>query len=729
MNGISFIIPIGIENDFNLKVLERLKNLYYCYLKNNTKQTEFIISECGSSKQNKTLIEQFCNENNINFTTLNNNKFSLSESRNNGVLAAKYSHICFLDVDLRFDNNFIDKIFNIFSIKNMANDKKSFFTIPVYYLTKEYSEILEKSADYNMLVNKIGYEHILNINDNIEIYSPISSVCIVNRFHYLSIGGTNPIYDGHGFEDFDLYYRLLSENNQIEKPSNYLIDKKTYQTVSYDGLRAMFYVLGNITRQLNSSLYTVHIWHERPKSSSFYKPNKNREIYKTIFTNFDKTHYHPYPISYKKTNILFFGIQNDNASNIIRDFTIHLGNIIYAKETDFFYEKFDNISFKKFIAQENISIVIFPNPYANHRRLEIYNFCKQEKIKFYCFERGALPDSWFLDPNGFNYDSNSYQIYLNKLNEEQINITKSYINNLLNTDNYLEKQNQKYGKEFLISKYGIKSKKVLFVPLQRPSDTVIQYFKGDIIESMEHFCNIIDNLANELKKRNWVVVVKKHPLEKEIYNFKNAIIVEDNTNIIDCLEVANSVALINSGVGIYAMLMKKPCFIFGNAFYELSNVNYKITNLSINNIINNICSINKIDEDKMLEFIYFLKFKFYSFAIAKTKEVRQNDGSNRTITYSLDFYELRINNDLVYSYERKNDKNIPRTSIVFEKFHLDFYNKSKTKQNNNVVNKPKNKSIKRLIKKFIKNPYLFCYDSKYKIVNSAKVLFKNTIWK
>jgi hypothetical protein len=32
----------------------------------------------------------------------------------------------------------------------------------------------------------------------------------------------------------------------------------------------------------------------------------------------------------------------------------------------------------------------------------------KKNIPFIVFDRGALPDSWFLDHNGFNYDSKSY---------------------------------------------------------------------------------------------------------------------------------------------------------------------------------------------------------------------------------------------------------------------------------------------------------------------------------
>ena len=118
--------------------------------------------------------------------------------------------------------------------------------------------------------------------------------------------------------------------------------------------------------------------------------------------------------------------------------------------------------------------------------------------------------------------------------------------------------------------------------MQRPSDTVIKYMAGDS-GGFDAFVDAIDSLANELRKKGWVVLCKKHPLETEFKTLKYARYVPDDTNIISLLELADRVALINSGVGLYAMMLEKPCYIFGNAFYSIDGVNYKVPSINLEN--------------------------------------------------------------------------------------------------------------------------------------------------
>lgn len=484
---------------------------------------------------------------------------------------------------------------------------------------------------------------------------------------------------------------------------------------------------------LGGGIFTLHIWHTHVKTSSFYQKNKNREIYKELFKEFDTTFSHPAPLSLKNQNIAFFGKENTAASNCIKDFLVHLGNIFYVYEEEF-KNNFE-ILFLEFLKLKNITIVIFSNPYGNAKRLKIYEYCKENNIKFYCFDRGALPDSWFLD-SGFNYDSKSYK-KLSSLDNKQIEKTKKYINNVLNSDIFLETQGSRVGKDYLSHKYKLHNKKIIFVPLQRPSDTVIKYFSN---LSMNEFCEIIDDLALKLKVLGYEFIIKKHPLENEIYSFKNAIILDNNTNIIDALDLCDCVCLLNSGVGVYAMMMNKPCFIFANAFYELDGVNYKITSYNIDEISQKIINSFVVDEAKVLEFIYFLRYKFYSFAVAKTKSRKEVDNSLRTITYSLDFYELRIDGEDVFIYDRVENKPISITSPIYERFRLDLITKGMqtgvqksnlhldVNTNNEIVvqiqKNNKKRRISSLIRKFRANPYMFFADSKYKIINKMKYFFK-----
>ncbi|RAZ45650.1 capsular polysaccharide export protein, LipB/KpsS family [Campylobacter hyointestinalis] len=47
----------------------------------------------------------------------------------------------------------------------------------------------------------------------------------------------------------------------------------------------------------------------------------------------------------------------------------------------------------------------------------------------------------------------------------------------------------------------------------------------------------------------------------------------DNANLIDLLELCDAVLTLNSGVGLYAILVKKSCIVCANAFYRFDNLN------------------------------------------------------------------------------------------------------------------------------------------------------------
>ena len=112
----------------------------------------------------------------------------------------------------------------------------------------------------------------------------------------------------------------------------------------------------------------------------------------------------------------------------------------------------------KYLKKFLISYVLYPNPYGNTMRLSIYEFVRKMGIAYVCWERGALPDSWFFDTNGFNYDSSSYdEKHWNKpLSIEDKEATEKYIKELLVGKNTLESQGYCWGVLELRRKLGIR---------------------------------------------------------------------------------------------------------------------------------------------------------------------------------------------------------------------------------------------------------------------------------
>lgn len=176
-----------------------------------------------------------------------------------------------------------------------------------------------------------------------------------------------------------------------------------------------------------------------------------------------------------------------------------------------------------------------------------------KNISYLCFDRGALSDSWFFDKRGFNADSNSYdeKYWDRDLNEEELSQIKDYIHTQIFVEqDYLEKQGKKQEIAVLKKKLNLKqNKKIVFVPLQVENDTVIKYFTKEPF-TYESFLNIIDDLAKKYQNTH-IFIAKKHPLSLKISKqFKNFLLIQDDTNFINFLELCDLVLTLNSGVGV-----------------------------------------------------------------------------------------------------------------------------------------------------------------------------------
>lgn len=316
-----------------------------------------------------------------------------------------------------------------------------------------------------------------------------------------------------------------------------------------------------------------------------------------------------------------------------------LDSVVYKSEHDFpkVAELVD------FVKDNNIGQVLMPNPYGNNKRLACYRKLKECNIPTIASDRGALPDSWFFD-SGFNFDSDSYhpKSWDFQLTKEEEEFTQNYINTFKLGNESLEKQGTRIGGEALVKKLGLENKNIVFVPLQRPNDTVIKFFAG-FAGSVPKFIDKIHEIESEINhiSNNWVFLLKKHPLETEYFptKTKNIMYVSDDTNVYDLIEASNSVILINSGVGINSLLYGKKVLCLGDAFYAHNGL--AISCKSIGDVIKHLESTYFPDNTKLLRFTHHLLTSVYSFGKFHTKLV--SDGNAfRNETYAIDFYSVRF---------------------------------------------------------------------------------------
>lgn len=94
---------------------------------------------------------------------------------------------------------------------------------------------------------------------------------------------------------------------------------------------------------------------------------------------------------------------------------------------------------------------VIPIYHQNIKKLTIYKLLKANGIKLFTSDRGALPNSWFFDPNGFNANSSSYHLdnWNHPITEEREERVQVYIKAHIETDNIIGKQGLMVGGDAL----------------------------------------------------------------------------------------------------------------------------------------------------------------------------------------------------------------------------------------------------------------------------------------
>jgi len=181
-------------------------------------------------------------------------------------------------------------------------------------------------------------------------------------------------------------------------------------------------------------------------------------------------------------------------------------------------------------------------------------------------------------------------------------------------------------KDIDVSKFD----KVVFVPFQLPNDVVITNFAG-FAKNQDNFVKLIQRLAAENPKI--LFLYKNHPIEKVLNTQTDNLINVDKYHFKACLNICDSVFLINSGVGLQAMFYGKPVFAFGDTFYSFEGINHNITNTD--QILPLLNSDFEVDMVKVQRFIYWLHFKFYSSVVWESIPNCNNSKLHKVNTFRL----------------------------------------------------------------------------------------------
>ncbi len=663
MSKIKLSLVICLRSDFDLSFqIKCLRNI--AALKKNI-EVEIIVTGAFYDKDYLT-INQLCEE--LGYGYLN---YTNSLSPTYGLMlnfAAQHATgelLIFHDVNIISWHGIYDDIFDESSVLNMCSQVKNFIIIPCLFTSKNFSDriLLNNSKKY---LRQISVTYIqYGLGNDLLCFDPAASVIVVNTHHFLSISGFNTkIKDEYGIK-IELINRLRRENEIFFNSNKYydnhydrsnLRDYEFYYEFSAYGMRALFaglIMFGLTDGSKNLSLLGI--------TKEFNVVLEEMNAYDLQYDTrlpLDKLHH--------MQNVLVLWDCGSIYTYILRQVFPYLGKIINVHPN-----KFNTTEvFKSYLLQNKITRVILFNPYLDETTRILYNKIRALRVPYYVFERGALPDSWFFDENGFNADSVTYS----PVNWENIVLTMvelnrvdSYVLNLIDSGNTLEFNHPRKGaaltRKHIDQQCDSFNKKILFISLQRDIDTVTNFFAGTV-KNYDGFIGFVNEILLQIDLSKWVIVAKKHPLEKDNISFCKSVYYMNDAHIYDLLEVSDKVLLLNSGVGVLGMLFNKHVIHVGEAFYSHPQINSYAPNSQT--ALTAILGDFTPDSLLIKKFIYYLKFRVYSFGIAKTSERTNDDGSRMSVTDDINFYELRLPKIGEYKFNinyRKIPENSPLHNI------------------------------------------------------------------
>ena len=681
---------------------------------------ERIFVDQGSPELVASAVRSACEHHNIRYINLGKGElpFSIGACRNFAVQLAQGEFVSFQDVDLIGACELLPKLEEKLSDPQLPYNHLE--TIPCFYLTREASEkYLTLSPS---IAAKWVYESYLEGDSSvIQMAAPATSCLVARRDFYLAEGGVRDEFFGHGYEDFELMNRMGYRSRRFVRPEVFLSHTHRYDSLEYRGYRTYFSMFGR--QNLAEKIFYIHLYHETVEDKNYRARNaKNRQLFERLVREFEDTLDAPPALDDLNANdiTLCIGSRNGLPFRGIRQAIPYLGRVIYRHETEF--SSVEDLD--QYIKENNISRLLFLTPYGNEARLNLYRWARGVEFPFVVFDRGAFPDSWFFDAGGFNSESSSYQPsnWRRELSPTERDSVDKYLHELCSSDVTLETNGDRVGAYEFRRRFNLLDKKVLFVPLQRPGDSVIKYLSGNV-QGVEHFCDEISKTIRQLPS-NWRVVVKAHPLEETSPAIDGAILLPSDTHVYDAISAADAVATINSGVGLLSLCFGKSVYCFGAAFY--SHPGLARTVGSAEELRQSLTSGGSVDRESVREFVYFLRNRFYSYANTSYR-IEKHEGGARSVAVHLDFYQIVLPwRDPVYLRHRTVEANA--SAPIYDYYRGYFARRISNSRvgatQGNVAGRVNRKTsvaanphrsfsdrFNRKLRKFFKNPKLFFRDA------------------
>ncbi|ECP6446778.1 glycosyltransferase [Campylobacter jejuni] len=384
---LSVIIPFGLSKErpyIEERVIEKAK-----YFKSD-ENIEFIFVEGYSSKNHE--LKNFIQANHhIYLKDMEQKAFSQGKCRNLGASCAHSNVLLFLDVDCYISLDNFGKILKLIQIKNISQNINALIVLPVVYLNKEANEKLKQYNDkfWDILIQE---DLFTARNTWVKFFAPSStSSIVINKHQFLRLGGNDENFIGHGYEDFDLFARILKACVSFEKmPTNLSYDARNWNFFNFKGFRSWFSLLGY--EACFYGIYMYHFYHIEPNQNAYMQnKDKNHQFFYKHLKNIKKHDLKPLQVFKAKGEKVLMLFKDQNYD--FKDISVYVGEIIYKNISDFFIDK--ELKYElllNFLQQEKITKIFLDA--SIKLQFDDIDYCD-----IFYFQKGILPHSWFFTKN------------------------------------------------------------------------------------------------------------------------------------------------------------------------------------------------------------------------------------------------------------------------------------------------------------------------------------------
>lgn len=198
--------------------------------------------------------------------------FSIGRLRDAGAEAAPDGIILFHDVDFFAPRPVYRRLAAAFDAAGLSHEPHAFACAPVAFLSRLGTQVARMAPRRIWPTLPRPRAERIGLVDRVVL---CSSAIALHRRTLLDAGGHDPVFHGHGAEDFELMHRLSQRYPKGARPLDYHRDHGS-RAAAETGFRAYFARYG--APMLEAGLWLAHAWHPPRREDRRYYAARERNF-------------------------------------------------------------------------------------------------------------------------------------------------------------------------------------------------------------------------------------------------------------------------------------------------------------------------------------------------------------------------------------------------------------------------------------------------------------------